>query len=94
MRSGVRRGGFDSPVPARKPGKGDIVDSQDRTTGREKGTSWIRKTELPDEADRGRHPGFARHGGLAGGPGSLSLTFVLEWGNVIWLNAQGEVTDS
>ena len=26
------------------------------------------------EADRGRHPGFARHEGLAGGPGSLSLS--------------------
>src|SRR6266446_4626684 len=27
------------------------------------------------EADRGRHTGFARHEGLAGGPGSLSLSF-------------------
>src|SRR5271169_1280913 len=27
-----------------------------------------------DEADRGRHPGFARHEGLAGGPGSFSLS--------------------
>src|SRR5215471_11569969 len=25
-------------------------------------------------SDRGRHPGFARHEGLAGGPGSLSLS--------------------
>src|SRR5271163_1706896 len=31
--------------------------------------------EPTDEADRGRHPGFARHEGLAGGPGSLSLSF-------------------
>src|ERR1700681_1200374 len=31
--------------------------------------------EPADEADRGRHPGFARHEGLAGGPGSLSLSF-------------------
>ena len=30
--------------------------------------------EQADEADRGRHPGFARHEGLAGGPGSLSLS--------------------
>ena len=28
-----------------------------------------------DQADRGRHSGFARHEGLAGGPGSLSLSF-------------------
>ena len=28
-----------------------------------------------DEADRGRHTGFARHDGLAGGPGSLSFSF-------------------
>src|SRR5262245_37106093 len=32
------------------------------------------KAEQADEADRGRHPGFARHEGLAGGPGSLSLS--------------------
>jgi hypothetical protein len=32
-------------------------------------------SEPADEADRGRHPGFARHEGLAGGPGSLSLSF-------------------
>ena len=31
--------------------------------------------EPTDEADRGRHTGFARHEGLAGGPGSLSLSF-------------------
>jgi hypothetical protein len=31
--------------------------------------------EPADEADRGRHTGFARHEGLAGGPGSLSLSF-------------------
>jgi hypothetical protein len=31
--------------------------------------------EPSDEADRGRHPGFARHESLAGGPGSLSLSF-------------------
>jgi hypothetical protein len=36
----------------------------------------LRKNGEPtDEADRGRHPGFARHEGLAGGPGSLSLSF-------------------
>src|SRR6476469_7574346 len=29
--------------------------------------------EPADEADRGRHPGFARHEGLAGGPGSLAV---------------------
>src|SRR5262249_35560726 len=29
--------------------------------------------EPTDEADPGRHPGFAQHEGLAGGPGSLSL---------------------
>ena len=28
-----------------------------------------------DEADRGRHTGFARNDGFAGGPGSLSLSF-------------------
>jgi len=33
--------------------------------------------EPADEADRGRRPGFARHEGHAGGPGSLSLTFGL-----------------
>jgi hypothetical protein len=32
-------------------------------------------SEPTDEADRGRHPGFARYEGLAGGPGSLSLSF-------------------
>src|SRR6185295_4572693 len=32
-------------------------------------------SEQADEADRGRHTGFARHEGLAGGPGSLSLSF-------------------
>src|SRR5437870_12877752 len=32
--------------------------------------------EQTDEADRGRHTGFARHEGLAGGPGSLSLSFL------------------
>ena len=32
------------------------------------------RAEPTDEADRGRHPGFARHEGLAGGPGSLSLS--------------------
>ena len=32
-------------------------------------------SEPADEADRGRHPGFARREGLAGGPGSLSLSF-------------------
>jgi len=31
--------------------------------------------EPTDEADRGRHSGFARYQGLAGGPGSLSLSF-------------------
>jgi hypothetical protein len=31
--------------------------------------------EQTDDADRGRHPGFARHQVLAGGPGSLSLSF-------------------
>src|SRR5947209_20436178 len=31
--------------------------------------------EPTDEADRGRHPGFARYEGLRGGPGSLSLSF-------------------
>src|SRR6476660_8782715 len=31
-----------------------------------------------DEVDRGRHPGFARHERLAGGPGSLSLSFGLK----------------
>ena len=31
--------------------------------------------EPTDEADRGRHPGFARHECIAGGPGSLSLSF-------------------
>jgi hypothetical protein len=30
--------------------------------------------EPTDEADRGRHLGFARNEGLAGGPGSLSLS--------------------
>src|SRR5438477_9980750 len=33
------------------------------------------RAEPAGEADRGRHPGFARHEGLAGGPGSLSLSF-------------------
>src|SRR4051812_40204762 len=32
-------------------------------------------SEPTDEADRGRHAGFARYEGLAGGPGSLSLSF-------------------
>jgi hypothetical protein len=31
--------------------------------------------EPADEADRGRHTGFAWHEGIAGGPGSLSLSF-------------------
>src|SRR5262245_21552358 len=31
--------------------------------------------EPADEADRGRHRGFARHECFAGGPGSLSLSF-------------------
>jgi hypothetical protein len=35
-------------------------------------------SEPTDEADRGRHPGFERHEGVAGGPCSLSLTFVSE----------------
>src|SRR5262245_25008937 len=35
----------------------------------------MRPAEPADEADRGRHPGFALHEGLAGGPGSLSLSF-------------------
>src|SRR5882672_11313792 len=35
----------------------------------------LRAAEPTDEADRGRHSGFARHEGLAGGPGSLSLSF-------------------
>ncbi len=30
--------------------------------------------EPTDEADRGRHPGFSRHEGLAGDPGNLSLS--------------------
>jgi hypothetical protein len=34
-----------------------------------------RSAEPTAEADRGRHPGFARHEGFAGGPGSLSLSF-------------------
>src|SRR5262245_51796750 len=34
----------------------------------------MKKAEPADEADRGRHPGVARHVGLAGGPGSLSLS--------------------
>ena len=38
--------------------------------------AWLKVAAEPtDEADRGRHPGFARHEGLAGGPGSLSLSF-------------------
>jgi len=38
---------------------------------------WLKgiAREPPDEADRGRHTGFARHEGLAGGPGNLSLSF-------------------
>ena len=32
-------------------------------------------SEPTDEADRGRHPGFARHEVLAGGPGSLAVAF-------------------
>jgi hypothetical protein len=35
---------------------------------------WGHKKYPTDEADRGRHPGFARHEGVAGGPASLSLT--------------------
>jgi hypothetical protein len=35
----------------------------------------VAAAEPADEADRGRHPGFARHEDLAGGPGSLSLSF-------------------
>jgi hypothetical protein len=38
------------------------------------GASQIVIAEPTAEVDRGRHPGFARHEGFAGGPGSLSLS--------------------
>ena len=42
-----------------------------------KGWSWFPdgSGEPTEEADRGRHPGFARQDGCASGPGSLSLSF-------------------
>jgi hypothetical protein len=43
---------------------------QKRATKLPEGTT----SEPADEADRGRHPCFARHVGFAGGPGSLSLS--------------------
>ena len=50
---------------------------------------WARPAEPTDEADRGRHPGFARHEGLAGGPGSLSLSFGEESMEILELPAGG-----
>lgn len=40
--------------------------------------------EQVDEADRGRHTGFSRCEGLAGSPGSLSLSFTESEKKSVW----------